>query len=156
MTDIQNVDAVRTTGLELAAQASNARLNGLEPSGSSTWAHSIVTRNDKFPASVGPWPPWVPKWRATLLVMYRPDARWSFTAGARQSGRRYGTLDNSDPNTAICTGVSSFLVDDVRVHYRIDRQWSAAAGIDSLVNRTCWAIHPDTRRTFDAELRSDL
>ena len=86
----------------------------------------------------------------------RPDARWSFTAGARYIGKQYGTLDNSDPNTATCTGVSGVLVADMLVHYRIDRQYAAAAGIDNLGNCTDGAIHPCTRRTFDAELRFDL
>ena len=44
----------------------------------------------------------------------------------------------------------------MRVHYRIDRQYAAAAGIDNLGNCTDGAIHPCTQRTFDAELRFDL
>ena len=156
VTNIQNVDAIRTTGLELVAQANDVGLEGLALSSSLTYAHSIVARNDKFPASVGQWQPRVPNWRATLLATYRPDERWSFTGGVRYSGRQYGTLDNSDPNGAAYTGVSSFLVADVRVQYRIDRQWSIAAGIDNLGNRTYWAFHPYPQRMFNAELRFDL
>ena len=44
----------------------------------------------------------------------------------------------------------------MRVLYRIDRQWTVAVGVDNLGNRTCWAFHPYTRRTFNAELRFDL
>ena len=156
VTNIQNVDAIRTTGLELAAQANDFGLNGLALSSSLTYAHSIIMKNDKFPASVGRWQPRVPNWRAALLATYRPNARWSFTGGERYSGRQYGTLDNSDPNGATYMGVSRFLVADMRVQYRIDRQWPVAVGVDNLGNRTYWAFHPYTQRTFYAELRFDL
>lgn len=122
VTNIQSVDAIRTTGLELAAQANDSGLNGLTLSSSLTYAHSIIMKNGKFSASVGRWQLRVPNWRATLLATYRPDARWSFSGGARYSGRQYGTLDNSEPNGATYTGVSRFLVADMRVQYRIDRQ----------------------------------
>ena len=117
---------------------------------------TLVTKNDKFPASVGQWQPRVPKWRNNLLATYRPDDAWSFTGGVRYSGRQYGTLDNSEPNGSTCTGVSSFLVVDVRVQYRIAKQWKLGAGIDNLGNQTCWAFHPYTQRTYSAELRYDL
>ena len=155
VTNIQNVDAVRTTGLELAAQANDIGIRGLELSTSLTWADSIITKNDKFPASVGRWQPRVPKWRANLLATYRPDDACAFTVGVRYSGRQYGTLDNSDPNGSTYTGVSSFLVADVRVQYRVSEQWKLSAGIDNLGNRTYWAFHPYTQRTYSAELRYD-
>ena len=156
VTNIQNVDAMRTTGLELAAQASDFGFRGLDMSASLTYADSIITKNDKFPASVGQWQPRVPKWRANLLATWRPDDAWSFTGGVRYSGRQYGTLDNSDSNGSTYTGVSSFLVADMRVQYRIGKQWKLSAGIDNLGNRTYWAFHPYTQRTYSAELRYDL
>jgi iron complex outermembrane recepter protein len=156
VSNIQNVDAVRTTGLELAAQMSDLGVNGLDLSASLTYADSIITKNDKFPASVGQWQPRVPKWRANLLATYRPDDAWSFTGGVRYSGKQYGTLDNSDPNGSTYTGVSSFLVADLRVQYRLTKQWKLSAGIDNLGNRTYWAFHPYTQRTYSAELRYDL
>jgi len=155
VTNIQNVDAIRTTGLELAAQLSDAGIKGLDLSASLTYADSIITQNDKFPASVGQWQPRVPRWRANLLASWQPDQRWSFTGGLRYSGRQYGTLDNSDPNGGTYTGVSSFLVADVRVQYRISKEWRASVGIDNLGNQTYWAFHPYTQRTFNAELRYD-
>ena len=53
-------------------------------------------------------------------------------------------------------GFSKFFVVDARIRYRIDRQWSAAVGIDNLNNRTYWAFHPYPQRTFVAELKFDL
>jgi iron complex outermembrane receptor protein len=98
----------------------------------------------------------VPRWRATLLATYRPDDAWAFSAGLRYSGRQYGTLDNSDANGFAYTGVSRFLVADVRVQYRLDNHWVASAGIDNLGNQTYWAFHPYPQRTFNAEIRYDF
>jgi iron complex outermembrane receptor protein len=156
VTGVQNVDTIRTRGLEMALQWPHALVRGLDLNASLTYADSIIVKNDKSPASVGKWQPRVPRWRATLLASYKVDAHWNTSLGVRYSGKQYGTLDNSDPNGRAYTGVSSFLVADLRVVYRFDRQWSAAFGIDNLNNERYWAFHPYTQRTFNAELRFDL
>ncbi|HEY0821635.1 MAG TPA: TonB-dependent receptor [Rhizobacter sp.] len=153
---VQNIDAIRTRGLEVALQWPHAVLRGLDVNASMTFADSIIVRNDKFPGSVGKWQPRVPRWRATMLASYKLDEHWHTSLGLRYSGQQYGTLDNSDPNGRSYTGVSSFLVVDVRVVYRFDKQWSAAFGIDNLDNERYWAFHPYPQRTFHAELRFDL
>lgn len=156
VTTIQNVGAIRTTGVELAAQTSDLAVKGFDLAGSLTFADSIIARNDNFPASVGHWQPRVPRWRASLLATWRQGERWSFATGLRYSGRQYGTLDNSDPNGFAYTGVSSFLVADVRLRYRLAKQWTLVGGIDNLNDKTYWAFHPYPQRTFHAELHFDL
>jgi len=153
VTNIQNVDAIRTLGLELALQANDVVLKGLGISSSLTYANSVIARNDKFPASVGQWQPRVPRWRVNLLANYQADDHWGLTLGVRYSGRQYGTLDNSDPNGNTYTGVSRFLVSDLRAQYRFDQQWTASLGIDNLGDATYWAFHPYTQRTVHAELK---
>jgi len=153
---IQNVDRVRTTGVEVAGQASGWGWRGLDVGASVTYADSRTTRNDKFPASVGKWQPRVPQWRASLLATYSPDDHWAGSLGVRYSGRQYGQLDNSDTNGFAFTGFSRFLVADVRLQYRFDRQWRASFGIDNVNNDRYWAFHPYPQRTYHAELRFDL
>jgi len=153
---VQNVDAIRTRGLEVALNAVDVGVKGLDLSGSLTLTRSKIAANSGFPASVGREQPRVPKLRATLLATYRPDARWSYTVGARYSGKQYGTLDNIDGNGAAYMGFSKFFVVDARIRYRIDRQWSAAFGIDNLNNNKYWAFHPYPQRTYVAELKFDL
>jgi iron complex outermembrane receptor protein len=153
---VQNVDAIRTRGLEVALNAVDVGIKGLDLGGSLTLTRSKIAANSGFPGSVGHEQPRIPKVRATLLATYRPDARWSYTVGARYSGRQYGTLDNSDTSGAAYTGFSKFFVVDARIRYRIDRQWSAAVGIDNLNNNKYWAFHPYTQRTYVAELKFDL
>ncbi|MEP6722714.1 MAG: TonB-dependent receptor, partial [Variovorax sp.] len=156
ITTIQNVDATRTRGLELAANVYDAGIKGLELGGSLTLADSKIVANSGFPASVGAQQPRVPRVRAALLATYKPDANWAFTFGARYSGKQFGTLDNSDPNGPTYTGFSKYFVTDIRVRYRIDKQWSAGVGIDNLNNYRYWAFHPYPQRTFVAELKFDL
>jgi iron complex outermembrane receptor protein len=157
---VQNVDRIRTDGLELSAQSEDAGARigvaGLALSASLTYADSIIAENAGFPASVGKWQPRVPRWRATLLATWRASERLSASLGARYSGRQYGTLDNSDPNGDAYMGVSDYLVFDTRLRYRVGRHWSAALGVDNLGNRTYWAFHPYTQRTVVGELRWDL
>ena len=74
----------------------------------------------------------------------------------RYSGRMYNTLDNSDTNGSTYTGSSRFFVMDARMLWRIDKQWSAALGVDNLTNAIYWAFHPYPQRTWVAELRFAL
>ena len=156
VTNIQNVDAIRTHGLELAYQAANVIVRGLDVGSSLTWTDSRITKNDKNPASVGKWQPRIPKWRASAVATYRPDDKWSFTLGARYSGRQFNTLDNSDGNGFVYQGTSRYFTTDLRVRYQISRQLSAAIGIDNLNNYQYWNFHPYPQRTYMAELKVDL
>ncbi len=155
VTNVQNVDHIRTTGLELAVQANDVGFRDLDLSSSLTWANSKIIKNDKFPASVDKWQPGVPQWRANLLATYHPGDKWTHTFGARYSSKQYGTLDNSDTHGATLGGTNSFLITDLRVRYQVVRQWSAALGIDNLNNAKVWAGHPSARRTFIAEMKFD-
>jgi iron complex outermembrane receptor protein len=153
VTNIQNIDRIRTTGLEFAYQQSDVGIKGFDLSGSLTYADSKIVANARFPASAGKSQPRVPTWRANLLATYRPDARWTYTAGARYSGKQFGTLDNSDPNGFSYTGFSSYFVADVRVRYQLAKGWVASFGIDNLNNARYWAFHPYPQRTVMAELK---
>jgi iron complex outermembrane receptor protein len=153
VTNIQNVDAIRTHGIELAYQGSNVGMRGLDLGASLTWTDSKITRNTKFPASVGKWQPRIPEWRASAVATYRPDDKWSYTLGARYSGKQFSTLDNSDPNGFAYQGASRYFTTDVRVRYQINRQWSAAVGIDNLNNYQYWNFHPYPQRTYMLEVK---
>jgi len=153
---IQNVDRIRTVGVEAAATANDVLVKGLSLNGSVTYADSKITQNDKFPASVDKWQPRVPRWRASLITSYDVDERWSGSVGMRYSGRQFGQLDNSDTNGFAFTGFSKFFVVDLRAQYRISQSWAISAGIDNLNNYHYWAFHPYPQRTYHAELRFDL
>ncbi|WP_077003099.1 TonB-dependent receptor [Variovorax sp. KK3] len=153
---VQNVDKVRTTGLELAYTGQDVFAKGLDLGASLTYADSKIVANAAFPASVGKWQPRVPRWRSTVYASYKPDARWALTIAARYSGRQYSNLDNSDVNANAYFGASRYFTVDLRVRYQIDKRWSAAFGIDNANNDKYWNFHPYPQRTYTAELRFDL
>ena len=153
---VQNVDQVRTSGLELAYSAQSVWIRGLDLGGSLTWANSRIAANAANPASVGKWQPRVPRWRATAWATYKPDDRWALTVAARYSGRQYSNLDNSDVNADTYMGASKYFTVDLRARYQIDKQLSAAFGIDNANNAQYWNFHPYPQRTYTASLRWDM
>jgi iron complex outermembrane recepter protein len=153
ITNIQNVDRVRSLGFELAYQANDVFVRGLAITSSLTYLDSIILRNDKFPASVGQWQPRVPRWRASLVASYAPSQVWSFTYAMRYSGQQFGNLDNSDVNGKTYLGFSNYLVADLRMRYKFNKNMSGSLGIDNLNNNSYWAFHPYPQRSLVAELR---
>jgi len=153
VTNIQNVDLIRTKGLELSYVA---KVLGMDVSSSVTWTDSKIIRNDKAPSSVGKWQPRIPEWRASGVASYAFDDKLSVALAARYSGRQYSTLDNSDVNGFAYQGASKYFTADTRLRYRIDPQWSVALGVDNLNNYQYWNFHPYPQRTYFAELKFDL
>ena len=157
---VQNVDHIATSGLELAASSEDALLKGLQLQGSVTYTDSKIKTNRGFVNTPGDtdgrWQPNIPRWRATVVGTYRFNDHWRGTLGVRHSGRQHRTLNNTDVNGQTYQGVSQFVIADVRVHHRFNRQWSAAIGIDNLNNQKHWNFHPYPQRSYTAELKFDL
>lgn len=161
---VQNVDRIRTTGLELAARASGAAtawlLRGFSLQGSLTYADSRTVANSGFVAvagdTIGKWQPRVPRWRASALALWQATPTLSAAFGARYSGRQFSTLDNSDPNGFAYQGASKYITTDARLRWQAARQWAVALGVDNLNNYQHWNFHPYPQRTWTAELQFDL
>jgi iron complex outermembrane receptor protein len=155
VTNVQNVDLIRTHGLETAWSNENVLLEGLDMQASLTWTDSKIKRNEKFPVSVGKWQPRIPEWRASAVATYRVNDKLSATVAARYSGKQYSTLDNSDVNGFAYTAASKYFTVDARVRYRFDKHWSAAFGIDNANNYKYWNYHPYPQRAYSAEVKFD-
>lgn len=155
VTSIQNIDRIRTQGAEVALQKSDVGIRGLDFSGSVTYANSVVLQDAKHTTYVGNQTPGIPDWRATLVAVYRPSDRLSYTVAGRYSGSQHYSLDNNDSNTQTYGANSRFWIVDARVRYQVDKQLSAAVGVDNLNNYPSFAYHPMPQRTLHAELRYD-
>jgi iron complex outermembrane receptor protein len=146
--------------VEVAFSGTDVLKKGLDLSGSVTYADSRIKENSGFVAvagdTVGKYQPRVPVWRATALASYRFDPAWTATFGARYSGKQFSSLDNTDVNGFAYQGTSKYFTTDVRVRYQVNKQWSAAVGIDNLNNYQYWNFHPYPQRTFMAELNFSL
>ena len=154
--NIQNVDLIRTKGLEVSYAQNDVWLRGLDLNASATWTDSKIIRNDKAPTSIGKWQPRIPEWRATGVATYAVNDQLSVTLAARYSGTQYSTLDNSDVNGFAYMGASKYFTVDTRLRYRFNQQWSMALGVDNLNNDKYWNFHPYPQRTYVAELKFDL
>lgn len=155
ITSIQNIDMIRTLGVETALQLVDVWIRGLDISGSVTYAESRITENFRHPSYVGMNQPRIPDWRATLLGVYHASDRLTCSAAVRYSGRQYNTLDNSDSNPDTYGGASSFVIADVKASYKIAKQWSSALGIDNIGDYRAYIAHPYPRRTVFANLKFD-
>ncbi len=157
---VQNVDRIGTAGLEATLGTTDWLVKGLDLTASATYADSKIKANSGFVAvpgdTVGKRQPNIPRWRATGLATWRVDEHWSASLAARYSGRQYRTLNNADVNGFAYMGVSKYATADVRLLWKIARQWSAAVGIDNLNNYRYWNFHPYPQRSYSAELKVDL
>jgi len=157
---VQNVGRIATQGLEAAFNGSDVALRGLDLQASLTYAHSVIKQNAGFVSvpgdTIGKRQPNIPRWRASALASYRWNPQWTTSIGARYSGRQFRTLDNADVNGYTYFGVSKFFVVDLRAHWRIDKTFSAAFGIDNANNYKYWNFHPYPQRSYTAELRADF
>lgn len=156
VTSIQNIDKVRTDGVELAWNAENVLLRGLDVSGGVTYADSEILENDKFPASVGRRVPRIPDWRLNASATWRQSEKLSWTLGLRHSGRQSNTLDGSDINPDTYGGTSRYTLWDARVNWQLDQRLRLALGVDNLTDRRTFVFHPYPARTWLLELRGTL
>jgi len=153
-TCVQNVDRVKTHGIELAWQAQDLGIKGLALEASAAYTFkSEVTANRRDPAMVGKWWLRVPRTRAALQASYRPDAQWLFAAGFRHQGRAYNDTYNLDVNPNVYGGVSKVNQLDVRAAYKFSRQLELALGVNNLTDQHAYQSHPYPGRTLFAELR---
>jgi iron complex outermembrane receptor protein len=157
---VQNIDRLRTIGLELAFETAGLWGQRLDLQGSVTYADSTITANSSYVTvpgdTIGKQQPRVPKWRASALATWHFSEALTASVGLRYGGTQYGTLNNSDPNGKAYQGFSEFFTTDARVHWKIDRQWTASLGVDNLNNAQYWNFHPYPQRTYSAEVRFDL
>jgi iron complex outermembrane receptor protein len=150
---VQNVDKVRSRGVEVVATRGDLFVSGLSVTGSMTFVDSQIVADAAFPAAIGKRTPQVPQWRSTIVATYRPDDQWTFTLAGRYSDRVFATIDNSDPVTHTYQGFDSYLVFDARVNYDIDDHWRAAIGFENFGNENYILFHSFPQRTATAELQ---
>jgi iron complex outermembrane receptor protein len=152
---VQNIDRVRTNGLELVVDKRNL-MPRFDLSGSLTLADPRIASDPAFPQAEGKLIPQVPRRRATLVGTWRPSDRVSVTAAARYSSRLYGTIDNSDVVGHTYQGFEGFFVADLRALYRLSGNLDVAAGVENLTDKRYFLFHPFPGRTFTAEINWHL
>jgi iron complex outermembrane receptor protein len=162
ISSVQNVDKVRTYGVETSLQSNDLLIRGLDLMGSVGYVHSRIKEDIANPGLEGTELPLIPEWRAALLGVYHQSDALSYSLGWRYSGRQHSGLYNTatqqypDPNPNTYGGRSSFSIFDAKVLYKVTKQWSASLGIDNITNVKYYTLYPYSQRTFFAGVKFDL
>ncbi len=150
---VQNVDRVRSNGIEIVADKSDLFIRGLQISGWMTYVEAKINKDVALAAAVGKDLPQLPRLRGSVVVTYEPTPKWDLTVGARYSDASYGTIDNSDHYHNTYQGFAGFTVVDIHARYKIDRHWTADVGVDNLNNASYMLFHPFPQRTVIADMK---
>jgi iron complex outermembrane receptor protein len=159
---VQNIDKVRTYGVETSLQANNLFVRGFDLSGSVTYVHTRIEKDTANPALEGTQLPLIPVVRAALLGVYHASDKLSYSLGWRFSGRQHSGLYNTttnqypDPNPGVYGGRSNFSVFDAKVLYKVADHWSASVGVDNITNEKYFTLYPYAQRTLFASARFDF
>jgi iron complex outermembrane recepter protein len=152
---IQNVEHIRTRGIELATQWQDVGVHWLDVMGSLTLTDAEVLENSGAPNTVGNKAIRIPTSMAKAVITYHQGSQWTHSLGMRYSGRQYNNLDNSDINEDTYIAASKFFFVDVRSTYRFADRWTAALGIDNLNNYQAYVRHPYPQRTAFVQVKFD-
>lgn len=152
VTNIQNVDRVVTSGVELVYGAHDL-LPGVDLDANIALSRSKIEENTNVPASEGKDWPRVPRVRGNLVVNWRFLPAWNANLSARHSGRQYNELNNSDTRSDVFGSASKFTTVDARVGYRFLERFEVAVGIENLTDEHYYIFHPYPGRTYLAEFR---
>jgi iron complex outermembrane receptor protein len=153
VTNFQNIDKVRSRGVETSYEGQDVLLRGLDLAASVAYTQSKIIANSGNPASVGKYFYRIPLWRANVVATYRATEKTAVTLAARYSGRQYNTLTNTDVNPDTYGGTSSYAVVDTKFTYRPTRKTEIGIGVDNLFDHRYYVFHPYAGRTFYLEGR---
>lgn len=162
ISSVQNVDKVRTYGIETSLQTRDLLIRGFDLSASLAYVHSRIEKDAANPGLENTQLPLIPEWRASLLGVYHASDALSYSLGYRYSGRQHsGLFDTTknqypDPNPNVYGGRSSFNVFDAKVLYKFAKQWSASVGVDNIGNEKYYTLYPYSQRTVFAGLKLDI
>lgn len=156
VTNIENIDRVRSRGAELAYIGENLFVSGLDLDASLGYTRAIILANGKAPETVGNKFYRIPLWRANLAATYRVDQRLSTMLGGRYSGRQYNTLTNTDNHPDTFGGTSNFLVFDSKLTFKPTARTEIGLGVDNLTDRRYFVYYPYPGRTVYLEAKVSL
>lgn len=152
---VQNVDHIRTRGLELATQWQDVLIHGLDFQGSATFTEAEVLSNQAAPNTIGNKPPRIPRNMLKAVATYHSGNNLTYSLAARYSGRQYNALDNSDVNDSTFGAASKFFVVDFKTNYKFAKGYTASLGVDNLNNYKSYVFHPYPQRTAYVQMKFD-
>lgn len=154
-TFIQNVDHIRTRGVEMSSQWQDVLVHGLDFQGSATFTDAEVLANGGAPSTVGNKPTRIPKNMFKLVTTYHQGHNLTYSLAARYSGRQYTNLSNTDVNPDTYGGASNFFVLDAKANYKLADRFTLSMGMDNINNCKSYVSHPYPHRTTYLQAKFD-
>ena len=157
ISSVQNVDKIRSTGLETSVQFEDLFVHGFDFLGSVTYVDSEIDKNTKNPFTVGKPQPRIPDWRATFVGVYHFNHQLSLSLAGRYSGNQeVNLLYNTVEPQLYGTTVSRYAVFDTKLVYRPTDRWTASVGVNNIGNYKYYVNpNPYPQRQFFASLKFD-
>jgi iron complex outermembrane recepter protein len=152
---VQNINHIRTTGIEFAADWQDAFVHGLDLMGSLTLTDPDIVKNKAAPDTEGNKSVRIPRSMIKLVATYHQGDNLTYSLATRYSGRQYNSIDNTDVNPDTFGGASKFFVMDVKANYKFAKNWTASAGVDNLNNYKSYVFHPYPQRTGYLQVKFD-
>ena len=152
---VENVDHIRTRGVEMSSQWQDVFVHGLDLQGSATFTDAEVLANAGAPATVGNKPTRIPKHMFKLVTTYHQGHHLTYSLAARYSGRQYTTLANTDVNPDTYGGASNFFVLDAKANYKFADRFTLSVGMDNINNCKSYVAHPYPHRTGYLQAKFD-
>jgi len=153
VTNTQNIERIRTRGIELSGDWQNLGIPGLGVDANIAFNRPIILSNPKNPASEGKFWLRIPKVRSAVTTTYKPVSAWVLSATYRYSGRQYNELNNSDINPDVYGGMSRVRQIDLRVLWKPLPGAEVAFGLDNATDTRSYQSHPYPGRTLFGEVR---
>ncbi|MBL9213577.1 MAG: TonB-dependent receptor [Opitutaceae bacterium] len=152
ITNVQNLDDVRTRGVEAAFEQRRLLATAVDLYANVTYTDAIIRRNANFPASNGKVMPRIPEWQAKALLTYRPAKSWTITAGARYAADPFWNADNTDFRHGNYWTITGYFLVEGKVSWQGPRGLTASLGVDNATNDRHYVVHPLPMRTTFVEL----
>ena len=156
VTNVQNVDRVRTRGAEASYDGEGVFVPWLDLSANAAYTQATTVRNHRNPASEGKQFYRIPRWRANLVATFHARDDLALTLAGRYSGRQYNTLNHSDIHLDTFGGASAFLTFDAKAAWTVSEHLELSVGVDNLTNRRYYVYYPYPSRTWLAEAKFRL
>jgi iron complex outermembrane receptor protein len=156
VTNVQNVDLVRTRGAEASYDGRGVVWDTLDLTANAAYTQATTVRNRRNPASEGKQFYRIPRWRANLVATWHATEAVALTLAGRYSGRQYNTLDHSDIHPDTFGGASDFLTFDAKLQWQASDHVNLGVGVDNLTDRRYYVYYPYPSRTYLMEAKFRL
>jgi len=153
-----NVGKAIVRGVEGAVTLNDVYWKGLDFIGSATFTDAKIVSNWQQPGIQGNQLPRIPRIRIRGVLLYSPNDQLSMSVGARYASAAFVSLNNTDFNHNNYGSVDSEqLFFDAKVTYKLDKNWTASAGVDNIGRWKAYVNpNPYPQRTFFVGLKYDF